>query len=143
MKMDDNYGRQPMTVNIGASISPDIAYLEHLIFAVDYVDLFNANQTRFYQFSQSGGVVTDVTYQDFDEADFMKRLRLGTSVGLIDNSWFMATLNAGLYQSEYTFGFDLQATIIKFSYSTYAEQIGPEAGDLVDRRHMAYLGIGW
>ncbi len=143
MKMDDNYGRQPMTVNVGLSISPEIDFLEHFILAVDYVDIMNENQTRFYQFAQTGGVVTDVSYQDYDETDMMKRLRVGTSIGLFDNSWFMTTLNAGYYQGEYTLGVDLQATLIKISAATYAEEIGPEVGDLTDRRYMVYLGIGW
>ena len=143
MKMDDNYGKQPMTVNLGVSISPEVGFLEHLIIAADYVDLLNANETRFYQFSETGGVITDVTYQDFEEADFMKRLRLGVSAGLIDNSWFMTTLNAGLYQGNYTAGIDMQAALVKFGFATYAEEIGPEAGDLTDRRYMLTLGIGW
>lgn len=143
MKMDNNYGKQPMTVNLGASISPEVAFLEHFIFAVDYVDLLNANETRFYNFTQDAGVVTSVTHQDFEETDFMKRLRLGVSAGIFDNSWFMMTLNGGLYQGNYTFGIDLQATIVKLGFATYAEEIGPEAGDLTDRRYMVNLGIGW
>ncbi len=143
MKMDNNYGKQPMTVNLGASVSPEVAFLEHFILAVDYVDLLNANETRFYNFTQSAGVVTSLTHQDFEETDFMKRLRLGVSAGIIDNSWFMATLNAGLYQGNYTFGIDLQATLVKLGFATYAEEIGPETGDLTDRRYMVNLGIGW
>ena len=143
MKMDEHYGKQPMTVNIGASISPEVAFLEHLIIAVDYVDLLNANETRFYEFTQTAGTVTDVAYQDFEETDFMKRLRLGLSAGILDNSWFMATLNAGLYQGEYTLGVDMQATLVKFGFATYAEEIGPEVGDLTDRRYMLTLGVGW
>ena len=143
MKMDNNYGKQPMTVNLGASVSPEVAFLEHFILAVDYVDLLNANETRFYNFTQSAGVVTSVTHQDFEEADFMKRLRLGVSAGLFDNSWFMMTLNGGLYQGNYTFGIDLQATLIKLGFATYAEEIGPKTGDLTDRRYMVNLGIGW
>ncbi len=143
MDMDDNYGKQPMTVNIGASISPEVSFLEHLIVAVDYVDLLNANETRFYNFTQSGGVVTDVSAQDFEEDDLMKRLRLGVSLGLLDNSWITTTLNAGLYQGEYTLGADLQLAILKLGFATYAEEIGPKVGDLVDRRYMLSLGIGW
>ena len=143
MGMDDNYGKQPTTVNIGASISPELPFFEHFIFAVDYVDLLNANETRFYDFTEVGGVVTEATYQDFEETDFVKRLRLGVSAGIFDNSWFLTTLNAGIYQGNYTLGLDLQATLLKFSAATYAEEIGPEAGDLTDRRYMLTLGIGW
>ena len=143
MGMDDNYGRQPTTVNVGASISPELPFFEHFILAVDYVDLLNANETRFYDFTETGGVVTDVSYTDFEESDFTKRLRLGVSAGIFDNSWFLTTLNAGLYQGNYTLGADIQATVFKFSAATYAEEIGPEAGDLTDRRYMFTLGIGW
>lgn len=143
MDMDDNYGKQPMTVNIGASISPDVSFLEHLIIAVDYVDLLNTNETRFYDFTQSGGTVTDVSVQDLEENDFMKRLRLGVSLGLLDNSLITTTLNAGLYQGEYTLGADIQLAIVKLGFATYAEEIGPKVGDLVDRRYMVSLGVGW
>lgn len=142
MGMDDQYGKQPMTVNLGASIRPELPFFEHFIVAVDYVDLFNANETRFYNFTDAGGT-TEISYTDYSESDFMKRLRLGVSAGLIDNSWFLATVNAGLYQSNYTLGVDLQASVVKFSFATYAEEIGPEAGELTDRRYMAYLGLGW
>jgi len=143
MGMDDNYGKQPMTVNLGASISPELPFFEHFIVAVDYVDLLNANEARFYDFTEADGVVTEVTYQDFEETDFMKRLRLGVSAGVFDNSFFLATVNAGMYQTNYTLGLDLQATLFKLSAATYAEEIGPKAGDLTDRRYMLTVGIGW
>ena len=143
LDMDENYGKQPMTVNLGVSVSPEVGFFEHLIIAVDYVDLLNANETHFYEFTETGGVITNVTHKDFEEADFMKRLRLGVSAGVFDNSWFLTTLTAGLYQGNYTLGVDLQATILKLSAATYAEEIGPEAGDLTDRRYMLTLGIGW
>lgn len=142
MGMDDQYGKQPMTVNLGASIRPEVPFFEHLIVAVDYVDALNANETRFYDFTDAGGT-SELTYTDYSESDFMKRLRFGVSAGLLDNSWFLATVNAGLYQSNYTLGVDLQASVVKFSFATYGEEIGPKAGDLTDRRYMAYLGIGW
>ena len=65
------------------------------------------------------------------------------SAGIFDNSWFLTTVNAGLYQGNYTLGLDAQLTIVKASFTTYAEEIGPEVGDLTDRRYMLTVGIGW
>jgi len=140
MGMDDFYGKQPMTVNVGASISPEIPFLEHFILAVDYVDLLNANETRFYEFDNTGNI-TNTT--DFEDSDALKRLRVGVSAGVFDNQSFEATINAGMYQGNYTAGLDLEATIVKLAIATYEEEIGPEAGQLSDRRYMLNLGIGW
>ena len=140
MDMDDNFGKQPTTVNIGASITPKVKYLEKLVLAVDYVDLLNANTTRIYNYSADGSVVS---FSDYTDSDFMKRLRLGAGFGLVDNTWFSAQLNVGLYQSAYTAGLDMDITVIKLNFSTYQEQIGTGSVDIPDRRYMAQIGIGW
>jgi len=138
MTMDDNYGGQPMTVNVGASITPDVSFMHKLVLAVDYVDLLNENSVRQYTFSGS-----DVTYEDYTDGDTLKRLRLGASMGLVNNSYFTLTLNGGLYQGAYTAGVDMALTILKLSAATYEEQIGTGSIDIPDRRYMAQIGIGW
>ncbi len=143
LDIDDAYGSQPMTLNIGASVSPEVAYLEHFRLAVDYVDLLNANKTYYYDFSVAAGEVTDVSRSEADDTDMIKRLRLGASLGLVDNFYFMSTLNVGLYQGNYTAGLDLQLAIFKIEAATYAEEIGPESGQLTDRRYIVGFGIGW
>lgn len=140
MDMDDSYGGQPLTVNIGASISPEVKWIEHFIVAVDYVDLFNANTYRMYNYN---AVDDSVTYSDYEEADIMKRLRLGVSLGLIDSTFFSTTLNMGLYQGAYTAGLDLELTLLKLNFATYEEQMGTGSVDIADRRYMVKLGIGW
>ena len=139
MTMDDNYGGQPMTVNVGASVTPDVSFMNKLVLAVDYVDLLNENTVRQYTFASGG----EVSYEDYTDADFMKRLRLGAGMGLINNSYFTLTLNGGLYQSAYTAGIDMALTILKLNVSTYQEQIGTGSVDIPDRRYMAQIGIGW
>ena len=37
MSMDDNFGQQPTTVNVGISIAPEVSYIDKLVVAVDYV----------------------------------------------------------------------------------------------------------
>jgi len=138
MTMDDNYGGQPMTVNVGASVTPDVSFMNKLVLAVDYVDMLNENVVRQYTFNGA-----DVTYEDYQDTDMMKRLRLGASMGLINNSYFTFTLNGGLYQGAYTAGVDLALTILKLNVSTYQEQIGTGSVDIPDRRYMAQIGIGW
>jgi len=83
MGMDDNYGHQPTTVNIGASISPEVSYIDKLVVAIDYVDIFDANEARFYNI--------DETISDVSESDMMKRIRLGVGLGLVDTSLFSLT----------------------------------------------------
>ncbi len=140
MNMDDNYGQQPMTLNIGASITPEVNYIDKLVLAIDYVDLLNANKLRMYDFDEDGNVVA---YTDYETGDFMKNLRLGAGVGLIDNTYFSTTLNVGLYQGAYTAGLDMQITILKINLATYQEQVGTMSNPYEDRRYMAQIGIGW
>ena len=139
LEMDGNYGGQPMTVNIGASISPEVSYISKFVLAVDYVDVLGANQLRVYDYNKND----DVLYKDYDSSSFMKNLRLGTSIGLLDTKWFSTTLNAGLYQSAYTAGLDLEFTIIKLNFTTYQEEIGDASTSITDRRYIAKIGIGW
>ncbi len=140
MDMDDNYGGQPMTVNIGASISPDVDYVDKLVIAVDYVDLFEANKVRLYDYNDEGNVVK---YTDYSESDVTKRLRLGVNVGLIDSTYFSTAISGGLYQGAYTAGIDLELTLLKLNFATYQEQVGTGSVDIPDRRYMAKLSIGW
>jgi len=139
MGMDDNFGGQPMTVNIGASVTPEVAYIDKLVLAIDYVDMFNANVTRIYDFSDSD----NVEYSDYEESDFMKRIRVGAGIGLMDSPYFSSTLNLGMYQGAYTAGLDLQMTVVKLNFATYEEQVGTGSVDISDRRYMAQIGIGW
>jgi len=140
MGMDKNYGHQPMTVNLGASITPDVDFMNKLVLAIDYTDALNANKLRIYTYDANGD---PISYDDYTDADFMKRLRLGASFGLINNSFFATTLNVGLYQSAYTAGIDMQLAILKLNFATYAEQIGVGSVDISDRRYMAQIGISW
>lgn len=140
MSMDDAYGSQPMTVNIGASISPEVSYIDNFVLAIDYVDLFNANKIRMFDTNPDDD---GVLYTDYDESDYMKRLRLGMRIGLVD-TWLLSTnLNAGLYQGAYTAGLDLEILLFKLNVATYQEQLGSGDADIADRRYMAKIAIGW
>ena len=139
MSMDDAYGGQPMTVNVGVSATPELSFLNKFVVAVDYMDIFNANQIRIYDYSTNG----EVQYTDYDESDYMKRLRVGVGVGLFDTWFISTTLNGGLYQGAYTAGLDFQLAVFKLNFATYKEQIGSGDVDISDRRYMAKLAIGW
>ncbi len=140
MGMDDNFGGQPTTVNIGVSITPEVKFVDKLVLAIDYVDLFNANEIRVYTFDEGSG---SQSYIDYSDSDVMKRLRLGAGVGIIDSTYFSAQVNVGLYQAAYTAGLDLEITAIKLNFATYQEQIGTGSVDIPDRRYMAQIGLGW
>lgn len=139
MGMDDQYGGQPLTVNIGAAIRPEVSYIDSLVLAVDYVDMFNANTIRTYTYSGSDVIA----FEDDTDSDFMKRLRLGAGIGLINSSLFSAQLNLGMYQSAYTAGLDMAFSVLKLSFATYEEEVGTGSVNTPDRRYMAQLGIGW
>ena len=138
--MDDSYGGQPMTVNLGISITPEIPYIYKFVFAVDYVDLLNANKYRIFDYNENEDVVS---YTDYEDADIMKRLRVGVGMGLVDTSLFSLGVNAGLYQGAYTAGLNMDFLLLKFNFATYEEQIGVGDVEIADRRYMAKLAIGW
>ena len=139
MDMDDNFGGQPIILNIGASITPKVGFINKLVIAVDYVDIFNANVTRIYNYSDSD----NISYTDYKESDIMKRIRLGVSACLIDSSYFSTTLNLGVYQGAFTAGLNMEVTVVKLNFATYEEQVGTGDVDIADRRYMAQIGIGW
>ena len=134
MDFDGQYGEQPMTVNIGAAIEPNISFLHKTRVALDYVDLLNANKTRVYQ---------NNSYKDYDDTDMIKRIRFGATTMLYDNSWSALELAGGIYQGAYTAGLDFTVTVFRIGVSTYQEQIGPKSGDQEDRRYSVNLGIVW
>ena len=135
MGMDDNYGGQPMTLNVGMAISPKVKYIDKFVLAIDYVDLLDANEVRIYELNNQ--------YTDYSESDTMKRLRAGVSLGLYDSRFFSLTANGGYYQAAYTAGLDLQLLILKLNVATYEEQVGTGSMDISDRRYMAKIAIGW
>ncbi len=139
MSMDNNYGGQPTTVNFGASITPDVSFMNKLVIAADYVDAFNANTIRQYTYDSSG----DVTWKDYTDSDVMKRVRLGVGLGLIDSTFFSTALNLGMYQSAYTAGLNMELSLFKLNLATYQEEIGTLDTTIEDRRYMAQLGFGW
>ncbi|TEW55931.1 hypothetical protein E2R68_02235 [Psychromonas sp. RZ22] len=136
---DDSYGSQPMTVNLGAAIEPDLGFIKKTVIALDYVDLLNANQTRTYTI----GSGKNVTYTENDDTDIIKRIRFGVSALLYENSWSAFGLATGIYQGAYTAGFDFTASIFQIGFSTYEEQLGPQHGDYTDRRYQLRTGFAW
>jgi hypothetical protein len=140
MNMDDNYGGQPMTLNIGASITPEFKYIDKFVLAVDYVDLLNANKLRIYNYNDNGDTVS---YNDYDSTSFIKHFKVGTSIGLYDSRWFSTTLRAGIYQGSYTAGLDLDILLLKLNLATYEEEVGDNTTSIKDRRFMAKIAIGW
>lgn len=138
--MDNAYGGQPLTINVGASISPEVPFIERLVLAVDYVDLLNANKLRMYDYNSAGDAVA---YTDYTDADFMKRLRVGLGLGLFNTSVASLELNTGLYQGSWTAGVDFEFLLLKLNVASYEEQLGVGSVDIPDRRYMVKLGVGW
>jgi len=140
ISMDDNYGGQPMTLNMGVSVTPDVTFLNKLVIAADYVDLLNANKLRIYNYNADGDAVS---YTDYDSVDMIKNIRLGVGMGLVDKRFFSTALNVGLYQGAYTAGVNLEILALKLNFATYEEQIGDAKSDIADRRYMAQITLGW
>lgn len=136
LNFDNAYGTQPMSINLGVSVSPKTEYADFVI-ALDYVDVLGAQQALVYDSQSAKYTNVDISYE------MMRHIRAGVSAQVFDNSWFMLTLNGGLYQGAYTAGVDMQLAVLKFQASTYQEQLGGEMGQLEDRRYVVGLGIGW
>jgi len=141
MEMDGYYGKQAMTLNFGASVSPEVSFLDKLVIAIDYVDALNENTIRNYTYASDAEDI--LSYEDYEESDFMKRLRLGVGIGIYDGKYFATQLNAGMYQGAYTAGLDMTLTLFKLNVATYEEQIGTGDIDIADRRYLVQLGFGW
>lgn len=139
LNFDDSYGSQPMTVNVGVSIEPELIFAKKTIVALDYVDLFNENKNRYYDTGDGESTV----YTETEDTDVVKRIRFGVSSLIYDNSWSSLSLAAGLYQGTYTAGFNFTASIWQIGFSTYEEQLGPQYGDDSDRRYNLSTGFMW
>ena len=141
LDFDDVYGAQPMTINAGVSISPEVPLLSSFVVAVDYVDITNEQQARVRNYNPNRA------QDQYDSVgitnDPIQHLRAGVSMGVFDNSWVTTTLNGGFYQGAYTAGLDLQLTLLKLQFATYQEQLGAEVGQIEDRRYIVGLGLGW
>jgi len=140
MNMGENYGTVPMTVNVGMAIAPEVPRIDGLVLAVDYCDILNAQKGYVFNKNVNNN---DYSRVEIDDNDMMKRLKMGASARVVDNSWFLMTLSGGLYQGAYTAGVDMQLAVLKLTAATYEEQIGLNTGDWTDRRYMLALGIGW
>lgn len=141
LELDNNYGHQPMSVNFGVAISPEVSFVKKLSFAIDYVDAFGANKYREYIKSANGN---SITYIDYDAYDAKKNIRLGLGLGLIDSKNFSLDIDTGLYQSAYTAGILLEFLALRVNLATYQENVGiNDATANPDRRYMFDLGLSW
>ncbi|SFV75366.1 hypothetical protein MNB_SM-3-386 [hydrothermal vent metagenome] len=137
MDLDGEYGHQPLTVNLGVAIQPKIKYINEFTLAADYVDLFNANKLRIYNYREK------VDYTDYDTSAGIKHFNLGMRMNFVDNKWFETTLMTGLYQGSYTAGLDMRLLVFRLNLATYEEQVGDTTTTISDRRYMVKLGISW
>lgn len=120
-------GEIPMTVNVGASIRPQGNFAngyfnDKVTFAFDYVDLLNGYE---------------------QDSDIMKRTRVGGELLVWNHTLSSLALRAGLYQGQYTAGFDLRLAVVSIGFATYAEEVGAYAGQDPDRRFLATFRINW
>ena len=141
LELDDNYGQQPMTVNAGLSISPELSFVEKFVLAIDFVDMFGANKYREYERSANGSTTN---YIDYDAYDLMKNIRVGAGISLVDTDTFSMNLDVGLYQSAYTAGIMMKLAVFKLNLATYREDVGINSNTSnPDRRYMLDLGLVW
>lgn len=81
----------------------------------------------------------DLSQNIGDDDDWGKRLHVGAEVKFP----LFLSLQAGLNQGYLTGGIGLDFKLLRFDLATYGEEIGEEAGDLVSRRYLAQVTIGW
>ncbi len=110
-------GILPQQINIGAAINPKFWILETTL-AIE---------------------IDDVTKEVGTDSDLYKRTHLGAEVRFPK----ILTLRAGVNQGYLTAGLDLDFWLLKFGYANYAEELGTFSGQLVDRRHVAQITIGF
>ena len=144
LEFEGSYGSQPMSVNLGFSITKDLPIFDRLRIAVDYIDLLNSNKVLVGDVEDGNGKYKSYKYIDAPY-DISRHLRGGVTLDIIDNSIFMASVSGGWYQGSYTLGADLQLAVIKLQASTYEEQLGgsTSGSEISDRRYVVMLGIGW
>ncbi|GAB6063557.1 hypothetical protein JCM30394_22870 [Deferrisoma palaeochoriense] len=110
-------GELPQQINLGVSVEHAFSWLT-LVGAADWVD-----------------VTTELGTDD----DVYKRLHFGLEARLPKALSF----RAGLYQGYGSFGATLDLWVLRIDYATYAEEIGPAAGERADRRHVVQATLGW
>jgi len=115
-------GKIPMTLNIGITLNPEIPVFNNWVIGFDYVDILK----RFEQ-----------------DEDNVKRIRFGTELKLFDNKYTDLSLRAGLYQGHPTAGIDFRLTIVRLSFTTYAEEVGAYSGQDEDRRYILSASVTW
>ena len=115
-------GEIPMSVNLGASMGFESAYVKDLVAGVDYIDMFNNFK---------------------EDSDFLKRLRVGGGATVWENSYTHIKANGGLYQGSLSAGVEFGLPFVTLGFSTYAEEIGASVGQKSDRRYTATFGIEW
>jgi len=141
MGLDDNYGQQPTTVNLGVAIAPEVVFTDRLVVALDYVDILEANKLRIYDYNDEGETVG---YRDYDSSDFIKNINFGVGIDLLDSDYFDASLSAGVHQGGVTGGLNLAFfNSVSLDFSTYEEQVGTSDAEIADRRYMLRLGLSW
>jgi hypothetical protein len=144
LDFDGYYGSQPMTVNLGLAIKPDMnGYINSLTIGIDYIDVLNNNTGRFYSYGVVDGVVNSLVINEAEDTDIMKRLNIGFEAKIFDTSFWQLDLLGGLYQTNWTAGVNMRLGFINLGASTYAEEVGFVAGDLTDRRYTAQIGFSW
>jgi hypothetical protein len=137
LDFNDHYGSQPMTVNFGASIQPELFFSKHTVIAIDYVDALNASKTRYYD-SSTGSFASSTESNDVED-----RLRIGMSARVFENKWSALDLSTGVYQGAYTAGFTYTANIFRIGFATYEEGVNSLRSTETDRRYNLSASITW
>jgi len=133
----DHYGSQPMTVNFGLSIQPELFFSKKTVIAIDYVDALNESKTRYYDAS-TGDFASSTKNNDTED-----RIRVGISTRVFENRWSSLDLSTGLYQGDYTAGFTYTASVFRIGFSTYEEGVNSLRSTETDRRYNLSAGIVW
>lgn len=113
----EELGVIPQTVNIGASINPDLWILK-TTFAIE---------------------IDDLTKQFEGDDDLYKRTHLGAEFRFP----MILTLRAGINGGYPAAGVDVDFWILSISAATYAEELGAVSGQRADRRYVAQLSLGF
>ena len=114
-------GKIPRSTAVGLAVEPPAPRIAGMELTAEYADVFH-----------------DLG----DDADHLKRLRLGAQWHLWDRRRHALALQTGLYQGAPTAGVDMRVHAVRINLATYSEEQGAYAGQDPDRRYLLTVGLG-
>ena len=83
----------------------------------------------------------DILFRNSPDTDILKRTNLGAEFEILSYRFLNIAMRTGFNQTYFSVGLGLKIGILKLDLATYAEEIGPTAGILPERRYILYISV--